>query len=376
MSATVHTLKASRAHLDALPERNADDWRSTLAPSKAGGFIGDERNILRAFRAAPELVGLLRYNEFALRSEFTRSPPWRTVTTGTEWTDADDTAALAWFQEREVQVRQRQIVGSVAELVAHDNTVHPVREYLNGLTWDGTARLTTWLIEYLGAVGTAAYLEAVGRKFLISAVARICSPGCQVDHTLVIESGQGWKKSTALRVMAVRPEWFTDELPDVHSKDAGMQVRAHWIVELGELAALRRSDIEPMKAFLTRRYDDFRPPYQRRNVQTPRQCVFTGSTNDQQYLRDPTGNRRFWPVRLSTPLSDADLAALEGARDQLWAEALAAYRAGEPWHLTHDENALAVIEQGERMMVTQLESKPPTTSRVWRSGPRSRRVKS
>ena len=131
-----------------------------------------------------------------------------------------------------------------------------------------------------------------------------------------------------------------------------------------------------MKAFLTRRYDDFRPPYQRRNVQTPRQCVFTGSTNDQQYLRDPTGNRRFWPVRLSTPLSDADLAALEGARDQLWAEALAAYRAGEPWHLTHDENALAVIEQGERMMVTQLESKPPTTSRVWRSGPRSRRVKS
>jgi len=228
-----------------------------------------------------------------------------------------------------------------------------VREYLAGLEWDGTPRLTSWLSTYLNASGDARYLSTVGKKFLVSAVARIEKPGCQVDHTLVLEGDQGIGKSSAVRLLAKRPEWFTDSMPDMSSKDAALQLHGHWFIELAELASFRRTaELEAVKAFLTRPVDHFRPPYARRTVGVPRQSVFVGTTNETLYFRDPSGNRRFWPVRCG----QIDLKRLAEDVDQLWAEALEAYELADQWHLTAEEAALATAEQNDRVLITELES--------------------
>lgn len=327
------------------------DWRSDLA-RRGNRIIGDERNMLLTLRLAPELRGLVRFNDFVLRVELTRSPPWRDAQMGDPWTDDDDLSLQAWAQEMEIEIRQRGIVGDSVAVVAKEVPCHPVREYLRALTWDQSPRLHVWLRDFLGAIESADYLGAVGSRWMISAVARIEQPGGQADHVLVLEGPQGGGKSSAARALAVNPRWFADDMPDLHSKDAALQVSGKWIIELAELAAIRRTaDVEAVKAFITRTQDVFRPPYARRTVTVPRQCVFIATTNEHEYLRDRTGNRRFWPVRCTR----IDLAALIRNRDQLWAEALHRYRAGEQWHLKPDECVLATEMQRDRLLVTELE---------------------
>lgn len=326
------------------------DWRKLLA-ARGDRIIGDERNIVLALRHAPELAGLVSFNEFALRLELTRSPPWRIASATETWCESDDTALLTWLQANDVPVRARGSVSDAVALVARDYSRHPVRDYLEGLAWDKRPRVNSWLPEFLGARADPTYLSAVGRKILVSAVARILNPGCQVDHVLVLEGAQGIGKSATARALAVDREWFTDDMPDVHTKDAALQLSGRWIIELAELAALRRSEIEGMKAFITRPVDVYRPPYARHAVAVPRQCVFIATTNEMRYLRDPTGNRRFWPVRCGS----IDVLALSLYRDDLWAEAVAAYRANEQWHLTRQETELAIGEQRERVLVSELE---------------------
>lgn len=324
------------------------DWRAALEPS-GSGYVGDERNIMLALRSAPELAGLLRFNEFALDTELTRAPPWRGSVS--PWTDEDDTALTAWLQAQGIKVRSRSAVADSVIVVARDRTYHPVREYLEALPWDGAPRLEGWLERYLDARGKPQYLAAVGTRFLVSASARIMAPGSQADHVLVLEGAQGIGKTTAARALAVRPEWFAGNLPDIHSKDAPLQLLSRWVIEISEMKAVRASQLEAMKSFISETRDTFRPPYARRSGQFPRQCVFIGTTNDQAYLRDRSGNRRFWPVECGR----IDTAALIADRDQLWAEALARYRAGERWHLTEAETALAIAEQAERTPRSELE---------------------
>jgi predicted P-loop ATPase len=253
--------------------RTGPAWLEQLARHK-DHIVGDERNTLRAFHLAPELAGLIRFNEFSLRVELTRAPPWHKAEESCEWGDDDDVSAIAWLQTQGFPLRKQQIITNIVPVVAKELSYHPVRDYLTALKWDGTKRLDTWLATYLGATGKEQYLTAIGRRFLISAVARISDPGCQVDHVLVTESSQGPGKSSAARKLACQDDWFTDAMPDVHSKDAALQLSGHWIIELAELAALRRTEIEPMKSFITRRVDNFRPPYGRHNISAPRQCVF------------------------------------------------------------------------------------------------------
>ena len=324
------------------------DWRNGLRKVK-DRFAGDELNLLSAFRACPDLRGLVRWNEFQNRMEFARSAPWRRTAVGDQWLDGDDLDAQAFLLRLEIDVRVRSIVADVAERVARDTPYHPVRAYLDKLRWDGTPRLHLWLAAFLDAVDSPEYLEAVGRKFLISAVARVMRPGCKADHVLVLEGRQGIGKSTA--VTALGGPWTTDSIPEFHGADAALQLAGVWLVELPELAALRRSEIETVKAFITRQEDHYRPPYGRRPVRIPRQSVFVATTNEAQYLHDPSGNRRFWPVRCNA----VDLPGLRAARDQLWAEARAAFDAGEAWHLTEAETELATAEQSERVLVTELE---------------------
>ena len=178
---------------------------------------------------------------------------------------------------------------------------------------------------------------------LIAAVARIMRPGCKNDHMPILEGAQDKGKSTAIDLMF--SPWFSDDLADLGTKDSAMQVRVAWGIEVAELAAMTRNEIERTKSFITRKVDRFRPSYGRRVIEVPRQSVFWGSTNSDSYLKDETGGRRFWPLRCGK----IDLKAIERDRDQLWAEAVALYDAGEPWWLTDAEVVrLAREEQSER----------------------------
>ena len=306
--------------------------------------------MLQALRSAPELASLVRFNEFGSRIELASSPPWRTARAGEPWTDADDVDLQAWLQVRGLEVKARSTIADCVSRVAQDSRHHPVRDYLTQSRL-GTVgpELTHWLPDYLGADGPDAYLEAIGPAFLISAVARVRAPGCQVDHVLVLESRQGTGKTSVVR--ALGQPWITEGLPDLANKDAALHLAGVWLVELSELAGMRRSEVEHVKAFLSRNVDRYRPPYGRRTVDVPRQCVFIATTNELAYLRDPTGNRRYWPVRCT----DIDLAAVGRDRDQLWAEAVCRYEAGDAWHLEQAAVELAAAEQDARQYVTELE---------------------
>ncbi len=217
----------------------------------------------------------------------------------------------------------RDLFLTVLSDAARQNAVHPVAEYLAGLLWDGVPRIGRWLATYGGADDTT-YSRAVGELILVAAVRRVRQPGVKFDEMLVLESPQGTNKSTALKVLAVRDDWFTDDLPlNAEAKRVIEALSGKWIVEAGELKGMRQGGANHLKGLLSRTHDKARMAYDRLEREVPRQCVIVGTTNDSRYLRDTTGNRRFWPVAVT----GFDLDALRRDRDQLWAEA--AVREGE-----------------------------------------------
>ncbi|HKO93004.1 MAG TPA: virulence-associated E family protein [Polyangiaceae bacterium] len=219
------------------------------------------------------------------------------------------------------------MMSSAVVEVARQCAYHPVRDFLRGLVWDGRPRLDSMLVEMFGAENTDV-VRTIAAKWMISAVARVFQPGCQVDHMMVLEGPQGTRKSTALRTL-VGDDWFRNSPVDLRGKDAPMALRGCWVYEFDELDSFRGREATRVKSFLSQRVDSYRPAYGRAVVDLPRECVFVGTTNEHQYLADPTGNRRFWPVRCGA----IDIPALAAARAQLWAEAYARYAAGEIWHI-------------------------------------------
>ncbi|MCA3560682.1 MAG: hypothetical protein IOC82_06580 [Aestuariivirga sp.] len=227
---------------------------------------------------------------------------------------------------------------------ARQSTFHPVVDYLDGLRWDGVPRLGRWLVEYGGAADTR-YVRAVGELVLVAAVRRVRRPGAKFDEMLVLESEQGKDKSTALKVLAIREDWFTDDLPlNAESKRVIEALSGKWIVEAGELKGMRKGGADHLKGFLSRSHDRARMSYDRREREVPRQCIIIGTTNDSRYLRDTTGNRRFWPVRVQ-PFK---IAELRRDRDQLWAEAAAREAEGASIRLDPELWADATAEQEAR----------------------------
>jgi hypothetical protein len=226
----------------------------------------------------------------------------------------------------------------VALATAHH--FHPIREWLGTLRYDGTPRLDKWLTRYLGA-DDSPYTRAVGRAFLVAMVARVMKPGCKHDHVLVLGGDQGIGKSTVCKILG--GDWFGDNMPSIRdgAKEAGIYIPGHWLIELAELAPSRKAEAEDLKAFLTRATDEIRVPYDRKPRKFSRQCVFVGTTNETAFLRDVTGGRRFWPVTCGV----IDSYTLAHDRDQLFAEALAAFNAGEQWHLASDIEQLASSQQ-------------------------------
>nr|WP_246588164.1 virulence-associated E family protein [Paracoccus bogoriensis] len=228
---------------------------------------------------------------------------------------------------------------------ARRNSFNPVVDYLSGLRWDGVERISRWLSAY-GAAPDTPYVRAVGRIVLVAAVRRVFEPGCKFDEMLVLESLQGTNKSSALALLAVRDEWFSDDLPlDADGKRAIEALNGKWIVEAAELTGMRRSDIDRLKAMLSRQADRGRLAYARLPVEVPRRSVFIGTTNNDEYLQDTTGNRRFWPVKIGR----FDLDALRRDRDQLWAEAVHAHQSGESIRLDPGLWTEAAAEQAERV---------------------------
>ena len=351
-----HTLEELRALVRATPcfaaRDEGDDpaWQSRLILGDKGP-LGNEANCETALKFAPELVGRLRYDTFRAVIE-ARDLPWASCEGWHEWTETDTTRLATWLQRHDVDIRVNRVL-PVVGMVAAEQEVHPVRNYLRAQVWDGRKRIDTWLGTYLGVDlspagpgGADRYAREVGAKWLISAVARVMEPGCKVDTALVLEGEQDLGKSTAGEILA-GVAWFAEHGRDMSSKDAAQNLCGKWILELGELASLSRSSVDDVKAFMSRRIDHYRPSYGRIARDVPRQCVFIGTTNRDDYLQDETGNRRFWPIEVRK----VDLEGLRRDRDQLWAEAVARYDQGEPWWLDKEVSRLAAEEQ--RARVTQ-----------------------
>lgn len=286
-------------------------------------------NVITALQKSPDWADRLYFDEFHRRTIVSGVMPW---TDGYEiqesWTDMHDTRCAQWMQQMGILVSP-EMVGRAVELVAQDNPFHPVKDYFESIVWDPSKGepCLTWLSDYLGVEKTT-YTIAVGMCWLISAVARIYQPGCKADAALILIGPQGIKKSTALKIIG--GEFFTDEIADLGTKDSAVQLAGAHIIELSELDSMGRGDMSKIKAFMSRTVDRYRPPYGRRVIEQPRECVFSGTTNNDQPFKDETGARRFWLVRCD---KEIDIEGLTAARDQIWANAVFHYHKGTKWWL-------------------------------------------
>lgn len=295
----------------------------------------------------------IQYDEHSARTLVT-NPPWidterhGRVGVQVEWSDSDSGRLSSWLLREVYQLNLSAEQCSMAvELVAAQNSVHPFRDWLDSLVWDGHARLDDYLPEYLGCE-PGEYASMVGPWWLMSAVARTYRPGCKADYVLVLEGPQGALKSTFLRTLA-GSRYFSDTPIDIGNKDAFIAIQGLVIVEMAEFESVGRVQDRRAKAFFSSPEDNYRQPYGRRNIRVPRGCIFGATINPHgPYLTDPTGARRYWPVRCGT----IDIAGLAAVREQLWAEAVARFNSGARWWPdTADEHASCAWEQGKRTAV-------------------------
>ena len=347
------------------PAAVASQWQKGLLRNREGKVLPILAKRHPGFRDAPEWDGVLWHDEFATRTVARKPLPWMT----TQHPGRHELVRPGRLSCHRMAAAPRRpcpasISGQAVETVARDRLFHPVREYLDALRWDTSPRLDGWLRRYLGAADKP-YTRAVGPRFLISAVARIYRPGCKADCVLILEGPQGGRKSSALKSLA--EPWFADRLSDLGSKDAAMETRGVWIIEVAELDSMTRAEVSTIKAFMSRTHDRFRPPYGKRLVDLARQCVFAGSINPEGgYLKDATGGRRFWPVACGT----IDLDALKNDRSQLWAEARERFRRGDPWWLeTRKLDQLAASNRRNAIRAMPGRTSSPSGSNTMSDGP-------
>lgn len=338
------TLDADLSDFDAYDEevKNEAEEAADLVwdLDRKGSKMCTVRNFINAFKCDPLLNDLLAYDLFLDTIVYTRTPFFSPdIKKG----DMLDDTAVAIFKERIETMHGIYSDGKLTDAIENislKNSFHPVKKYLEAQRWDGVKRIDNFLVDYMGAKPSI-YVSEAFRKMLVAAVTRIYEPGRKFDTALVMYSGQGAGKSTLIQ--ALSKGWFNDSLTDVSGQKAYEAIQHAWIVELAELSALRRSDVEATKNFISKREDTYRSAYARRVKTHRRQCVFFGSTNDDEFLKDKTGNRRFFPIEVCANKNTHKLfeRSFDKVVDQLWAEAMELYMCGESLILSEEAEAIA-----------------------------------
>jgi putative DNA primase/helicase len=324
----------------------AGGWKDQLARTESGALIAHMQNVELILGNDERWAGVISFSAFSSKIIKLRAAPYGGGTG--DWADIDDMRVMKWLaQVYNLRVKPSSVIEAVS-IVAHDHAFHPVREYLHKLEWDRVPRLESWLTEIMG-VTPSDYVKKVGKRWLISAVARVMQPGCKADSVLILEGAQGAGKSTAMSILG--GDWFMDTPFSLGDKDGFQAIRGKWIVELGELDSFNKAESTKAKQFFSASVDTYRESYGRRTNDVPRQCVFVGTTNQDEYLKDATGNRRYWPVACTK----VELDRLREIRDQLWAEATFCYDADETWWVKREEADMFSEAQDERFVVDEWE---------------------
>lgn len=326
-----------------IPEDYSDEWKADLEYSKSGKLQCTIGNIILILENDPALRGHIVHDEFSGFDAVVGGLPWNRH--AKQWTDKDDANLRVWL-ERNYDLAGKEKIADALTAVLTRHSYHPIREYLEGLTWDGVPRLDRLIIDYIGAEDTP-LTKAMTRKHFTAAVARVFRPGCKYDYCLIMTGPEGAGKSTLLSKMG--GPWFNDSITSTEGKEGMQQLRGTWIIEWGELSSIKRSDVESVKAYLSKRIDIYRAAYDRRTNEHPRQCVFCGTTNELFFLKGDNGNRRFWvvPVDPSKRKYKQWHQQLDEDRNQLWAEAVHYFKQGERLYLDDELEAQAKQRQAD-----------------------------
>ena len=316
---------------EAPPPRNAREVKAMLESTEKGGVRNSIRNCLTVFQNDPLLSGAIAKNLLTERIDIIK--PIGYHRTGTAITDTDMNYLLLYLEETYGLTSEKKIAAAIG-IVANENGYHPIRDYLNGLSWDGTERIRTCLHHFLGADSDQYTYEAL-RLFLLGAIHRAFHPGCKFEVMLCLVGGQGAGKSTFFRLLAVKDEWFSDDLRKLDDDNVYRKLQGHWIIEMSEMIATANAkSIEEIKSFLSRQKEVYKIPYETHPEDRLRQCVFGGTSNALDFLPlDRSGNRRFLPVMVYPEQAEVhildDEAASRAYMEQLWAKAMTIYRSGD-----------------------------------------------
>lgn len=320
------------------------EWLSELEYTEQGKLRSTISNFSLIIENEPLLKDRIAYNEFSNRANVIGQLPWRAKGNLQDWTDTDD-SGLREFIEKHYGISSNAKCADALALSFEKHRFHPIKDYLNSLEWDGEKRVDTLIIDYLGAEDSR-YVRTVTRKVLVAAVARVFNPGCKFDNMLILSGKQGVGKSTIIKKLG--KDWYSDSLSTVSGKDAYEQLQGVWILEMAEMMATKKADIEATKHFLSKQEDIYRVAYGRRTSRFPRQCIFIGTSNEHEFLRDKTGNRRFWPVDIYEHEPKLDVFKdLDNELDQIWAEAVQLFKNKEPLYLSAEEEQEAKKQQDD-----------------------------
>ncbi len=331
-------------------------WVTKLEVNKKGIYTSTIDNIVLIMENDENLKGKIALNEFSHQIVIKKNLPWRkikNVHSGDTWCDNDD-SNLRHYIERVYKIKSQQGIYDGISVVANKHCYHPIKDYLNAVKWDGVNRVDNLFVDYLGAEKSK-YTSAVTRKILVAAASRIFNPGVKFDNMVVFVGKQGLGKSHFLDLIG--KEWYSDSINTVVGKEAYEQLQEAWIVEMAELSATKKAETESVKHFISKREDVYRVAYGRRVEKFKRQCVFFGTTNDDEFLKDKTGNRRFWPVKIGVNKIEKSIfkALNDYEIDNIWAEVVEIYKSGESLILNEEEASMALRCQEQHLEVSPKE---------------------
>jgi predicted P-loop ATPase len=335
--------KTTEAFSQPVDDGNIANWISKLALSATTGTpLKTIDNIVLILENDPLIKNKIAFDEFANRGIVLGSLPWDSNDTRRDWKEIDDAGLTRYLEKTYGITGEKKIYYAIA-LCAHEHTFNDIKEYLTNLNWDGIKRLDMLLVDYLGAKDIP-YTRAIMRKSLTAAVARAMTPGVKYDYMPILAGPQGIGKSTFLRILG--RSWFSDSLQTFEGKEAAELIQGTWVNEIGELNGFNKSETSAVKQFLSKTEDIYREPFGKRTGRYPRRCVFFGTSNESEFLKDRTGNRRFWPVALSEQQPTKSVFNdLEDEVDQIWAEAFLSWQLGEKLYLTGEVEIEAKRQQ-------------------------------